>query len=276
MPTSRAVVLLGMHRSGTSAISRGLAALGVHVGTDLFEAHPENPTGYWEEKGIVDINERVLAALDLRWDSTDAVDVSAFDRRRLRALQREAIRYCARTFADRPLWGFKDPRTIRVLPFWQPVFAALGASDAYVVAVRHPRSVAASLFVRQEMPEETAYLLWLRHNVPFLSLLLAKPVVVVDYDRTMREPQVQLERIAERLRLPAPDPQELQGFGSEFLDERLRHTTFDPGESLGHTPMARLASDAYQQLHAASADRRSPYAGAFWRDWERITAALPV
>lgn len=275
MPSSRAVILLGMHRSGTSAISRGLASLGIHVGTDLFGAHPENPTGYWEDKGIVDINERVLAALGLRWDSTDAVGIDSFDSRRLRALQREAVRYCLRTFAERPLWGFKDPRTLRVLPFWQPVFANLRAADAYVVATRHPRSVAASLYVRQQMPEETAYLLWLRYTVPFLSALLAKPLVVVDYDRMMREPQTQLERIVERLRLPAPDPLEVQRFAAEFLDTRLRHTTYDTDDALGDYHVAQLTRSAYSQLFEAAADRRSPYAAAFWRDWERLVAALP-
>ena len=51
MPSSRAVLVLGMHRSGTSAIARGLAALGVFLGDDFLDAKPENPTGYWEDKG---------------------------------------------------------------------------------------------------------------------------------------------------------------------------------------------------------------------------------
>lgn len=274
MPTSRAVLLLGMHRSGTSAIARGLAALGVYVGTEFLEAQPENPTGYWEDKGIVEINERVLTALGLRWDSTEAIDASAFDDRRLRALRRKATQYCARTFDARPIWGFKDPRTLRVLPFWQPVFSALCAADAYVVAIRHPRSVAASLHVRQQMPEETAYLLWLRYTVPFLSGLLAKPVVVVDYDRVMREPRAQLERIASRLRLPALDSGDVERFAGEFLDERLRHTTYDPSASLGESPVARLTSEAYRQLYAAATDARSPYNGAFWRDWDHLACRL--
>jgi hypothetical protein len=263
-----------MHRSGTSAISRGLAALGVHVGTEFLEAQPENPTGYWEDKGIVDINERVLNTLGLRWDSTGAIDEAAFDGRRMRVLQRAATAYCDRTFGGRPIWGFKDPRTLRVLPFWQPVFAALRAADAYVVAVRHPRSVAASLFVRQQMPAETAYLLWLRYTVPFLGALLAKPVVVVDYDRTMRDPRRELERIVERLRLPAPDPRELQRFAGEFLDEKLRHTTYDPDDALGESEIARLTGDAYRQLFAAATDARSPYAAAFWRDWDSLAGRL--
>jgi hypothetical protein len=275
MPTSRAVILLGMHRSGTSAIARGLAALGIHMGNEFLEAQPENPTGYWEDKGIVDINERVFNALGVRWDSTSAIDAGALAGRRLRALRREAIRYCARTFGNQTPWGFKDPRTMRVLPFWQSVFSALCAADAYVVAVRHPRSVAASLFVRQQMPEEAAYLLWLRYTVPFLSALLAKPMVVLDYDCMMREPQAQLLRIAKRLRLPSPDERELENFAGEFLDERLRHTAYEPTDALGDSPIARLTQQAYSQLFEAAVDRRSPYAAAFWRDWEILAAALP-
>lgn len=274
MPTSRAVILLGMHRSGTSAIARGLATLGIYVGAKFLEAQPENPTGYWEDKGIVDINERVLTALRLRWDSTDAIDAAVFDTRRLRALRRQAVRYCERAFGRQTLWGFKDPRTMRLLPFWQPVFSALCVPDAYVVAVRHPRSVAASLFVRQQMSEETAYFLWLRYSVPFLSALLAKPMVVVDYDLVMREPCAQLERIAERLQLLSPDPAELQRFANEFLDEGLRHTSYGPADSLGEAPVARLTADAYRQLYDAATDRRTPYAGAFWRDWEALAQRL--
>ncbi len=274
MPASRAVILLGMHRSGTSAIARGLAALGIHIGTTFLESQPENPTGYWEDKGIVEINERVLAALNVRWDSSAPIDLPAFGCRRIRSLQREAIRYCAETFGRHSYWGFKDPRTMRVLPFWQPVFSALRAADAYVVAVRHPRSVAASLFVRQQMPEETAYLLWLRHTVPFFSTLLAKPLVVVDYDRIMREPQAQLERMAEQLRSPAPNPLELQRFREEFLDEGLRHTTYGPNDALGNSPVAQLTADAYRQLFETATDCRSPYAGTFWRDWDSLATRL--
>ena len=63
MTTSRAVLLLGMHRSGTSVVARGLQALSVYLGDDFLDKQPENPTGYWEDKGIVDLNERVLDEL---------------------------------------------------------------------------------------------------------------------------------------------------------------------------------------------------------------------
>ena len=63
MSWSRAIVVVGMHRSGTSAVVRGLKALSVFLGRNFLDAQPENPTGYWEDKGIVELNERVLKAL---------------------------------------------------------------------------------------------------------------------------------------------------------------------------------------------------------------------
>lgn len=58
----RLVIVLGMHRSGTSALSRSLMALGLSLGQSLLDPQPDNPLGYWEDREIVAINEEVLAS----------------------------------------------------------------------------------------------------------------------------------------------------------------------------------------------------------------------
>jgi hypothetical protein len=256
MSTSRAVLLLGMHRSGTSAIARGLGALGVYLGSDFLDAQPENPTGYWEDKGIVALNERLLGMLGLSWDDASPVDRRSFDRRRVRALRRDTIRYLNRTFTSAPLWGFKDPRTIRVLPFWQRTLRDCEVEDSYVVAIRNPRSVAASLFARQAMDADAAYRLWLVHMVPFFSDVIGKPFVVVDYDLLMRDSRAQLERIGRRLGLPveAGSP-EIERFVSGFLDASLRHSVFAPEDFEDQSEVARLTRDAYLRLYDLATDR---------------------
>src|ERR1700729_1947692 len=93
---SRAVVVVGMHRSGTSAIVRGLAALSVYLGNDFLDAQPENPTGYWEDRGIVELDERVLKALRLRWDDTTSIDPRRLGGWRMWRLRRETIGYLRR------------------------------------------------------------------------------------------------------------------------------------------------------------------------------------
>lgn len=276
---SRAVLVVGMHRSGTSAVTRGLQALSVYLGRDFLDAQPENPTGYWEDKGIVAIDERVLAALGLSWDSVSPIEPGAFESRRLRRLQREAVRYLAHAFAAHPLWGFKDPRAIRVLPFWRRVFASSNVRDAYVVAIRNPRSVAESLYRRQGMQVETAYRLWLVNVVPFLDEIASRPFVVTDYDLLMQQPRRQLERISVALELPFPggDPDPIDEFSAHFLDASLRHSAYAPDDVAGDTAAGRLVRRAYGLLYARANDA-SPGPSAFWDAWkdarEELTAVI--
>jgi hypothetical protein len=277
MPTSRAVLLLGMHRSGTSAIARGLGALGVYLGNDFLDAQPENPTGYWEDKGIVALDERLLGALGLTWDATSLIDRRAFERRRVRALRRDAIRYLNQTFTSAPLWGFKDPRTIRVLPFWQRALRDCEVEDSYVVAIRNPRSVAASLFARQAMDPDTAYRLWLVHMVPFFSDVIGKPFVVVDYDLLMRDSRAQLERIGRRLGLPVEaGSAEIDRFVSGFLDAGLRHSVFAPEDFDDRSEVPRLTRDAYLRLYGLATDRDDGAGSSSPAEWAGFQARLDL
>jgi hypothetical protein len=274
MSTSRAVLLLGMHRSGTSAIARGLGALSVYLGNDFLDAQPENPTGYWEDKGIVALNERLLGALGLKWDDTSAIDRRAFERRRVRALRRDTIRYLKRTFISTPLWGFKDPRTIRVLPFWQRALRDCEVEDSYVVAIRNPRSVAASLFTRQAMDADEAYRLWLAYVVPFFDLC-GKRFVVVDYDLLMRDPRAQLARISQRLGIPSEAGSiEIDRFVSGFLDARLRHSVFEPDDFDDDSDVARLTRDAYILLYGLASDRGDLQGASLPAEWAALQTRL--
>jgi hypothetical protein len=246
MSWSRAIVVVGMHRSGTSAVARGLKALSVYLGRNFLDAQPENPTGYWEDKGIVELNERVLKALRL-----------------------EARRYLRRSFIEEPLWGFKDPRTLRLLPFWLRVFHESDVNDAYVLVIRNPSSVAASLFKRQGMQLETAQRLWLVYTLPYLEELASKPMVVVDYDLLMGDPRGQLERIARKLQLTATTG-DVENFTCEFLDAKLRHTVFSPEEIDATSEVGRLTRDAYTLLYEVAADRRDVDRD-FWSAWGSMT-----
>jgi hypothetical protein len=268
---SRAIVVVGMHRSGTSAVARGLQALGVYLGNDFLDAQPENPTGYWEDRRIVELDERVLKALRLNWDSVRRLDRREFGGWRMWRMRREAIRDLRRRFTPHPLWGFKDPRTIRLLPFWRSVLRRLEVDDRYVLVIRNPASIAASLYARQKMDAEDAQRLWLVHMVPFLGDLAGKPLAVVDYDLLMSDPRRQLDRIAHRLELPNADAGEIERFAGAFLDQHLRHTIFSPQDIDASTESGRLMREAFLLLYELATDRRSADA-EFWKAWENVAA----
>lgn len=269
---SRAIVILGMHRSGTSAITRGVAALGVFLGNDFLDAQPENPTGYWEDKGIVDLNERVLKRLGLAWDAVAPVGLALLESKAIRKLRSAAAAYIRRAFRRNALWGFKDPRTIRILPFWLDVFAACAVDDAYLLVIRNPMSVAKSLFARQQMPLDTALHLWLAYSIPFFDRTAGKAMIVVDYDRFMMEPRAELERIARGLAISSDEKnlaREIDRFTNEFLDEKLRHTLFSIDDIDVSTSAGRVTRDAYALLFDLACDVRSPDA-AFWSQWQSL------
>ncbi|MBV9234152.1 MAG: hypothetical protein JO030_08925, partial [Candidatus Eremiobacteraeota bacterium] len=257
----------------TSAVARGLGALSVALGNDFLDAQPENPTGYWEDRGVVEIDERALRMLGLRWDDSAPIRAGPLLGLCFWRMRRRAARYLRRTFGAYRVWGFKDPRTIRVLPFWRAVLRSLRVDDSYIVVVRHPRSVAASLFARQKMDEECALRLWLAHMVPFLRELAGLPWIVVDYDLLMQRPREQLQRIADALALPTAGPgvsREIDRFADEFLDRNLRHTLFASEDLGGNTAVSRIARNAYRLLHDVAGDRIAPNAPAFWTAWQQI------
>ena len=101
----RLVLVLGMHRSGTSTLARGLRVLGVALGKNLLPAHPCNPKGFFEDAGLYAFNKALLAQLGLTWRSPEAPDTAALRR----PVRRESRPWgcCAKKAPDRRFWASK-------------------------------------------------------------------------------------------------------------------------------------------------------------------------
>ena len=261
-----------MHRSGTSLLTRSLRALGVYLGDNFVEDKPDNPTGYWEDRFIVDLNERLFQILGLEWKSGSLVAEERWNLPEVVALRDEAADYLAKHFAPHPLWGFKDPRTIRLLPFWRAVFAQGDRDDNYILIIRNPLSVAGSLEQREKMAAVQAHLVWLAHLLPYLHLLSGRPRVVVDYDLLMLEPHRQLHRIANRLQIEISEEinEAIDLFAADFLDEKLRHNLFSPDDYGDLPQVGALSREAYRWLRLLATDRLEPDSPRFWPNWNEI------
>jgi hypothetical protein len=272
----RCVVVLGMHRSGTSAVARGLQALGVELGDRLIPGDDDNPSGYWEDLDLLTINERLLRALGLRWDSVTLIESSRWESPAVQALITDAAEVVRNRFGASPLWGFKDPRTTRVLPFWQEVLARLGVEARYVVVIRNPLSVAASLRDRDGIAPERSGLLWLAYMVPHLSRIRQSGFVVIDYDALMADPNGQLTRAAAGLGLDAGARGEdgLQDYATQFLARSLRHTQFTERDLESDPHMGPLVRDAFRWLRRLALGEIPAQAPALWEDWRRLQEIL--
>lgn len=233
MTNRRIIVVLGMHRSGTSALTRGLQALGVDLGTNLMPpADENNNTGFWEDMDLYRFNEKLLAKGGSSWYRLSPFAANELWRGSHATERYEAAELLQNKFADNNIFGFKDPRTALILPFWQCVFEDLELEESYLLALRNPLEVAESLRKRNNFSHPYGLTLWAKHNWAAALHTEGKKRLCVSYSNLLRDPAGQLSRIAETfdLALPTPSSKPFVEFAGQFLSDDLRHNRISDKE----------------------------------------------
>ena len=216
------VCILGMHRSGTSLLTRLLNLLGVELGSpEDFTTEPfaDNPKGYWEHYPIAAISDAILKRYGGSWDEPPLLPPAwetgaAIDDLRHRAQQ------LIQEFAEVQLWGWKDPRTCLTLPFWQQLLPNL----RYVICLRNPVDVARSIEQRDSLSAEKSSNLWFTYVSSALNYTEGKPRLVMFYEDVMDDCLRELQRMAEFLGKPEQAKQvDVQEAVHEFMEKGLQH-----------------------------------------------------
>lgn len=265
----RILVVLGMHRSGTSALTRGLQVLGVDLGQHLIGAVPgNNDKGFWEDADINAFDDALLRELGSGWDRLNVPDAMALPQA-LEGKRAEGAKLLQAKLADGAIFAFKDPRTAVLLPFWQQVFADLGLHASYVVAVRNPAEVAHSLARRDGMGIAKGILLWIKYSMAAVRGTEGDRRVFVAYGSLMEHPERQLARIARELELPGPeeDPAALLEYTEEFLSPDLRRNVLPPSALVDPAQIPPLVSEFYAVLEDLAADRVRAEGEEWARRW---------
>jgi glycosyltransferase involved in cell wall biosynthesis len=274
----RIIVVLGMHRGGTSAVARGVNAFGVSLGHNLMPpAVDNNEKGFWEDIEVSSLNDQVLAALGCNWHSLRQIDAAEFANPGLELWRRNARKLLEDKFGKGTQFAFKDPRTSRLLPFWQAVFAEMALEERYVIVLRNPLSVGESLNARGGMPAEQSALLWLGHMIPAVSHTAERKRVLIDYDRLLDAPDREVKRLGSLLGAERDKKleRELAEYKEEFLAAELRHTRFDADALAAAPGVPPLTVETYRLLLAAARDgAESRIEHAAWRRIEEAFAAL--
>lgn len=161
MAAKTALIVLGMHRSGTSSVAGTLALAGASAPRRLMPPAADNPKGFWESSAVAAFNDRLLKSGESDWrDWRRFAHQPILDDPHARA---EAVRLLAEEFDGAEVLVLKDPRICRLFPFWRRALSDAGYEIVVVSPVRPPCEVAASLVSRNGMNREHALRLWLRH-----------------------------------------------------------------------------------------------------------------
>ena len=252
-----------MARSGSSAIARGLKALRVDLGEHLIPAdQASNATGFWEDTDIVyKINRSVLAVSRQEGHQNTA---------EMNALKKAATQLLQQRIANVSHWGFKDPRTSMLLPFWKEIFTTLHLEERYVIALRNPLASAHSYQKVMGVDLEEGLLLWLMHLIPAIDETQGKTRLIVSYDLLLQDTYKQLLRMHDELRIPLPlDLKEISEYSNEFLDKRMHHHDYNNDDLLSH-PAARampLCARVYALLQRLATDEIAFDSHAFQSAW---------
>ena len=187
------VFVVGMHRSGTSAVAASLEAFGLDVGDPdrLMLADAGNPAGYYEQQEIGDLNDDLLETLGGGWDCPPPL-VDGWELEPTMTTYHRSAASIVGTRLAKNRWLIKDPRITLVLPLWRR--AVLDRCVA-VLVVRDPMEVAWSLALRNAMPILTGLALWSEYNRAALAGLSGLPVHVCSYDDLIADPLATMTRV---------------------------------------------------------------------------------
>jgi len=175
-----AIVVLGMHRSGTSSVAGALSILGAASPRTLMPAAEDNPKGFWESQVLMAFHDKLLEAGESNWRDWRPFGLPGVLDRRPEFLL-EARERLDEEFDGQELIVFKDPRLCRFFPLWEQVLEDAGYRIVVVTPLRSPTEVAASLMARNAMSIEQACRLWLRHVLSSERASRGRPRLFIEW-----------------------------------------------------------------------------------------------
>lgn len=269
----RIIVVLGMHRSGTSAVTRSLKVLSLDLGDRLIgPVRGDNEKGFWEDAEINSFNEALLSKLGTAWHNLAFIDVDVLLRPEYAFERKAAANLLGRKLSGESIFAFKDPRTAILLPFWQAVFADMELEVGYLIVVRNPLEVAESLRKRNGFSQIKGLMLWAKHVIGAMRGTKGQPRVVVSYDSVLNSTAEQLTRIAKALQLPLPEknPDALREYMQDFLTVSLRRNVILSDQLNDRWQVPPLIHDMYEHLQRLAKDEISEVAKTMDRVWKQF------
>ncbi len=250
-----ALVVLGMHRSGTSALTRVISLLGAQLPHHLLPPHEANKLGFWEPAQVVELHDRVFGEAGSSWDDPIPLDDAFFASDLARRFRRDLRDVLEREFGNSPLFVIKDPRACKVVPLWRDVLAEMGVDASWVLVNRNPLEVHASLHARDRFSVHKSMLLWLGHVLSAERHTRGQRRVAVSFEALLRDWQTQMRRVGGQLGLTWDDSaKQSRDEIAAFLQQDQRHHRFDDAALLARADVPSWVKQAHLAMERLCVD----------------------
>ncbi|MFA9556920.1 sulfotransferase family protein [Evansella sp. AB-rgal1] len=245
----RAICVSGMHRSGTSAITRSINLLGVEIGdtNTLMKPHIHNPKGYWEQKKITQLNDQILDLIGLAWDSEEFIKGRWWESKRILPYKDELKKMIRKDYGSYKLWLWKDPRTCLLMPLWQEVLNELNIDINYIICIRNPLDIYKSLNSRDGFSLEKSIRIWFVYTLSILYWTINSKRSVVHYEDILNAPLSTIQSIAKALNLPKVDINNASMLNN-FIQQKLRHHQSTYENFMNHQRVPKSVKDLYSTI----------------------------
>lgn len=244
-----AVLVLGMHRSGTSALSGVLASLGVAAPCTLMDANALNPRGYWESTKLMQVHDEILASAGTRWDDWDVFNPRWINSPIASEMMGKLDGAIEEEFGSRSFLLVKDPRICRMFPVWKHVLQKKQIGIKIVIPVRNPLDVARSLEHRNGFTTSKSLLLWLRHVLDAEHATRSESRVFVSYEEMLTSWKPVVSKIGTALSISWPRWSATTDVEvGAFLSSQFRHHSSNGLAELPSNGLGEWVAGVYEEL----------------------------
>jgi hypothetical protein len=243
------ILVLGMHRSGTSAAAGFLVKLGGAQPKTLMPPEDGNERGYFESQALMTFHDELLASAGSSWTDWRQFNPGWYQSPTALAFQQRAKQLFEDEFDGEPLAVLKDPRVCRFAPFWLEVLAGIEARARVVIPVRAPLEVAFSMRKRDGFSLSTGALLWLRHVIDAEIATRGDPRSIFTWDQLLWDWRSVAEKASTELGLLWPRLSDATAHEIEnFIGDDLVHHRISAPELAAHPDIHEWTMSAYRAM----------------------------
>ena len=219
----RCIVVLGVHRSGTSLMTGLLNIFGGYLGGNLLGSKDDNVRGFFEHAGLLEVNEVVLEELDSSWRGYDNFPKNWYKTKEMLKYKEDIKEIIKNDFGKLDLFVIKEPRISVLLPLYLDVLKELKIKPLFIIMKRKEIEVAKSLKIRNDLSLMHSLKLYRRYYESIEEYTKDRNRIFVEFDDLIRNARGVIEKIGKFLKINFRKYDSVKNEIENFLDPKLKH-----------------------------------------------------